>query len=573
MTSILVQSIDAKKGIFKYIQRGLCKDIYPGGVNMSKLLRSNVAKKALMKVQNVASKVRSVWDHEKTIEEQINQIRTVLDQELARDEYLVIVDENGLGYIHTNRLREGSSFTDEVGLAAAKTNTGLLQIYPRDTGEILIDASCPLLTDKNGKRFNLRMGRLVQRPFIGAIFGSLITLSSIVPAIIAYFLSNDLSMTTSVLIGTAIVTVIFSLIFYTIIMKNLREWYSVTKKISSGNLSAQIEKVGLRNEFHQIGYEINKIILGIRAIIDEFKHAAETVERISKEQEKETQRISTTFEELSAAVQTFRSGAETQRYSITNANEMVEMMMNQVQEMQEEVEKAVVGADDALQDASKGQEAIQIARSQMAKIQTEVANSAAKIRKITQEANAVKDKVASITRIAKQTNLLALNASIEASRAGEAGSGFAVVANEVRKLAEGTNEFAEEIMTLLEKTYKDLETTVAQVEDNVKAIHEGMEAVSQTDQVIEQLIQTTLSTKNLVLNNRKFVDLVHEDGNKLQEIMQQVNTIAEDFTNMVVATNESVDIQVEGINALAQNATKLAEEAIHLSRIINRFHY
>src|SRR5690606_17446896 len=199
-------------------------------------------------------------------------------------------------------------------------------------------------------------------------------------------------------------------------------------------------------------------------------HAAETVERISKEQEKETQRISTTFEELSAAVQTFRSGAETQRYSITNANEMVEMMMNQVQEMQEEVEKAVVGADDALQDASKGQEAIQIAHSQMAKIQTEVANSAAKIRKITQEANAVKDKVASITRIAKQTNLLALNASIEASRAGEAGSGFAVVANEVRKLAENTNEFASDIFTQLEKTREEMRAAVEHVESNTDAI-------------------------------------------------------------------------------------------------------
>ncbi|QBK24456.1 methyl-accepting chemotaxis protein [Ureibacillus thermophilus] len=540
---------------------------------MDRLLRSRVAKNALAKVQSVASKVRDKWDYEKSIEEQITEIRNILDQELNRDEYFVIVDENGFGHIHTNRLREGSSFTDKVGMAAAQTNTGLLQIYPRNTGEILIDASCPLLTDKNGKRFNLRMGRLVHQPFIGALFGALTAVSSIVSAIIAYIFSKDIVASASVLIGTAFITAILCLIFHKIIMERLREWYGVTKKISSGNLSAEVEKVGLRNEFHQIGYEINKVILGIRAIIDDVKRAAETVERISKEQEKETQRISTTFEELSAAVQTFRSGAETQRYSISNANEMVEAMMNQVQEMQDQVEKAVSGADEALQNAGKGQEAIQFAQQQMEKIQNDVMNSAAKILKITQEANIVKEKVASITQIAKQTNLLALNASIEASRAGESGKGFAVVANEVRKLAEGTNEFAEEIMTLLEKTYNDLETAVSQVENNIKAIDKGMEAVSQTDKVIEQLIQTSVSTKNLVLNNRKFVDLVNEDGNKLQEIMRQVNRIASDFTNMVAATNESVDIQVEAINSLAQNATKLAEETIHLNRIINRFHY
>src|SRR5690606_22156085 len=128
----------------------------------------------------------------------------------------------------------------------------------------------------------------------------LTAISSIIPALIVYLSSKDFLVTGSVFIATALISFIFSLIYYNIIMKRLREWYAVTKKISSGDLSAHVEKVGMRNEFHQIGYEINKIILGIRSMIEEFKHAAETVERISKEQELETQRISTTFEELSA---------------------------------------------------------------------------------------------------------------------------------------------------------------------------------------------------------------------------------------------------------------------------------
>lgn len=540
---------------------------------MERLLRSSVAKKALQKVQKIAVKVRDAFDDTKPLDEQVESIRSVLDKELNRDEYFVIVDENGFAYIHTNRLREGTAFTDNVGLTAARTDTALLQVYPRDSGEVLIDASCPLLTDSTGKRFNIRMGRLVHRPFIGLMFAILSAVSSILPALLIYILSKELFLTGTVFFTTAIISLIFSFIYYNIIMKRLREWYAVTKKISSGDLSAHVEKMGMRNEFHQIGYEINKIILGIRSMIEEFKYAAENVERISKEQEEETQRISTTFEELSAAIQTFRGGAETQSYSIENANEMVETMMSQVQDMQTEIEKAVDGADDALQDASKGQNAIQVTHSQMKTIQIEVMNSLAKIRDITNEANAVMEKVASITKIAKQTNLLALNASIEASRAGEAGNGFAIVANEVRKLAEGTNEFAEDIMTSLEKTYRDLESAVVQVEDNVRAIDRGMDAVSQTDEVIAQLIKAAVNTKDLVMNNRKFVDRVNEDGNKLQEIMKQVNAIADDFTNMVATTNESVDIQVEGINSLAQNASKLAEEAKHLSRIINRFHY
>lgn len=540
---------------------------------MNRLLRSSEAKKALEKVQKVAKRISQEWNLDKPIEDQIVELRSLLDKELDRDEYFVIVDGSGFSYVHTNRLREGNSFSDEVGLKAAKTKEALLQLYPRNTGEVLIDASCPILTDKNGKQFNLRMGSIVHRPFIGLMFSVLTIVTSLIASLVAFFISKEFYVAGSVFISAAIVSMIFSLFFYFTITKQLRHWYSVTKKISSGNLSAQVENTGYSNEFHQIGYEINKIIIGIRSIIDDFKNAADTVEHISKAQELETQRINAAFEELSATVQNFRSGAETQRFSIGNANDMVESMLKQVKGMQEEIEKTVAGADNALIDASKGQEAVKLTHEQMKKIQEDVFDTADKIRKIAEEANDVMKNVSSITQITKQTNLLALNASIEASRAGEAGKGFAIVANEVRELAEGTNEFANNIMTSLEKTRKDLEQLVIQVEDNVSVINKGMEAVSQTDEVIAQLIQASTHTKNLVVNNQIFVDKVTQEADKLQEIMNNIHSIADDFTNMVAATNESVDIQLESINSLVQDASKLSAEANHLGRIVKRFHY
>ena len=211
---------------------------------MEKLLPFIRCKKSTTKAESIAVKIREASDSTKSLEEQIEQIRPILDKELERDEYFVIVDENGFAYIHTNRLREGTAFTDKVGLAAARTDTGLLQVYPRDSGEVLIDASCPLFTDATGKRFNIRMGRLVHRPFIGLMFTILTAISSIIPALIVYLSSKDFLVTGSVFIATALISFIFSLIYYNIIMKRLREWYAVTKKISSGDLSAHVEKVG-----------------------------------------------------------------------------------------------------------------------------------------------------------------------------------------------------------------------------------------------------------------------------------------------------------------------------------------
>lgn len=540
---------------------------------MSRLLKTAVAKKALLKVERVARKVKKSWDATQAIEQQTEVIRALLDEELARDEYFVIVDESGYGFIHTNRLREGNKFTDEVGLAAARTNTPLLQLYPRNTGELLIDAACPLFTDKNGKKFNLRMGRLTHAPFLGLIFGSLNVVPSLVAGFTGYAVGMTLADSIIVFAGTFFIGLVMSLIYYFAIMNRLRSWYGVTRTVSSGDLSAEVQTIGFRNEFHQIGYELNKMILGMRAIMKDFDSAAQTVERISTEQEGESQRISAAFQELAAAMETFRGGAEQQQSSIGTSFSMVQEMMNQVQRMQEKVEDALAGADQAIIDANQGEAAIISAQQQMKAIQDDVLQTAGKIRVISEEANMVMAKVSAITAISKQTNLLAINAAIEAERAGESGKGFSIVAKEVRKLAEGTSDFSKDIMSSLEQTRRDLEMAVIQVQENVTSIDEGIEIVTQAGGVIIQLKNASLNTKQLISSNRKSVEAVTNDGKKLQEIMKEIDIISDDFTRMVAEANLSMEMQAEGVNLLAQDATRLTQEAEALNKIVKRFRY
>ncbi|MED4269387.1 methyl-accepting chemotaxis protein, partial [Geobacillus stearothermophilus] len=139
---------------------------------MSELTKQRRSKRALKKVTETAEALRKMIDRTRPLEEQLDRIRTFLDERLGRDEYFVLVDESGYGVVHTNRLREGRVFADPVGLAAARTNEPLLQVYERDTGEVLIDASCPFWTEPGGRRFNLRMGRLMHRPYLQWVLAS-----------------------------------------------------------------------------------------------------------------------------------------------------------------------------------------------------------------------------------------------------------------------------------------------------------------------------------------------------------------------------------------------------------------
>lgn len=540
---------------------------------MSRLLQTKAAKRALQKVERVAKELNGNWNTKIPIEEQADRLRSKLDEALKHDEFFVIVDQTGRGVIHTNRLREGTPFIDDVGMRAAKTNVPILQLYPRNTGEVLIDASCPLFQDEHGNKYNLRMGRLIHRPFIGLMFASLCLMTAFLGALSGIVAGLTYLQSLIIFLVSLVGGTLLSTFFYKTIISRLRNWYSVTRTISSGNLSAEVKTIGARNEFHQIGYEINKVILGFRSIIKQFENASTTVDHISKEQAQAALNLSAAFDQVSATMQSFRGGAEQQSNSVIEAQEMVHEMMRQVENMQSEVEKAVQGADQALQTATDGELAVVSTQNQMRQIQSAVLATAAKIRDISTEADSAIEKVSSITAIAKQTNLLALNASIEAARAGDAGKGFAIVANEVRKLAEGTNDFANDILSSLEQTRIDLQEAVEQVEYNVHSIGEGVDLVAMAEKAFDNLKVASITTKDLVTNNRESAISITKDGKKIQYIIEEINKIAKDFSMIVAETAINVDKQIEGIHLLAEDASLLSQEADNLNVIVKRFHY
>ncbi|RAK17176.1 methyl-accepting chemotaxis protein [Anoxybacillus vitaminiphilus] len=540
---------------------------------MEKLLKRKVAQKALNKVQRVAEEIQRTIHPDMSISEQLETLRHILDKRLEHDEYFLIVDESGYAIIHTNRLREGITFNDEVGSKAATTNVPLLQIYKRNTGEVLIDASCPLFTDRNGKRFNLRMGRLVHQPYLEAWFSSIVLLPSITVAIASFLLSLSLFHIFLLTSGAFLVSFVCSFCFYRVLITRLRNWYHVTRTVSSGNLHTEVRTVGKRNEFHQIGYEINKVILGMRSILNEFAKATHSVDQVSKEQKEEAKRLSEAFDEVSATMETFRQGAQKQTTFVQQAKTRIETMMESIWRIQKEIEQAVQRAQSTLDSAQIGNEQIQKTEQKMRTIQTKIRETSQLIQMVAKEADMVMKKVSAITAIADQTNMLALNASIEAARAGEAGKGFAVVASEVRKLAEDTNSFASEILSSLNKTRKDLITAVQAVDENVDAIEETTSSLLKTSKSIAEFQEMSTQMNELISHNRSYVEKATAEGEELQHLITDVYYIAEDFTNVVHETATGIEQQVSGVHMLAKEAAALAEEVHRLNQILKRFQF
>ncbi|MBB5323907.1 methyl-accepting chemotaxis protein [Anoxybacillus tepidamans] len=536
---------------------------------MNRLLKKRRAQQALKKVVRVAEQIEQQLDKKIPLEEQIEPIRTLLDEQLRQDEYFVIVDENGYAIVHTNRLREGRTFSDEVGKKAAKTTEPLLQAYMRDTGEMLIDASCPLYKDETGKQFNLRMGRLFHRPYLQLHFLCLST----VPAIISYLVASIFSLSLLFAFSfTIVISFAISAFFYKTIVNELRHWYGVTRTVSSGNLNAEVRTTKKRTEFHQIGYELNKMILGVRTILSELAKATQTVQQVSEHQQFETKRLSESFDEIAAAMETFREGAKQQTTSVELANRFVANMLREVWNMQNEFESVVKQAHEAMKSVNEGTRLIDLTKQQMNAMQRDMNQTTALIRSVSEEANRAVEMISAITAIAKQTNLLALNASIEASRAGEAGKGFAIVAQEVRVLAENTNAFAGQILSSLKTMRNMLNDAVQAVQQNGENASKTMHSLLETSKTMESFQQMFTEMNALLLRNRKHVERITNDGDELKQTIEGVHNIAKDFTNMVHETTAGLEQQTIAIHELAKEAALLSKSIQQLQQIVNRFH-
>lgn len=522
-------------------------------------------KKQKVIVERTAQEIEQVLDKYQGLDEQARmEIRKVMDENLGRLEYFVLVTENSFGEIHTNHLREGIYFDDPVGIKCALVSETTSFFYPRNTGEQLIDVSTPVYL--NGKRnYALRSGKILHgtnrhiKIGIPFLILQLLGLSS--------FLLGNAYLAAAAIMSSSGIIIWDRFVFHRAYWK----WISFLRMIGKGNLENKLFTKS-RDEFGQIQFELNKMGLGVANVIHQVEKSSEQVSASAEELRTNTEETRKATEHIALAIQEVSIGSEQQATDINVSAITTNQMATEIQRIKghaQSVSSQTVVTSEA---ASKGNALIQTAIQQMTSINHAVENLSKVVLVLGERSDEIAEIVNVMADIHTQTNLLALNASIEAARAGEEGKGFAIVAEEIRKLSEqsavSTQSIDDLIQTIQKETYAIEQASQASAQEVSTGIHDihlagdsfeeiqrsVNKVVTQNKEISQAIQQLSVSSGEVATS----IDSISEVVKKTNAEAQQVSA----FTEEQVAT-------MDEITSSTANLSKMSNE---LQRLIARFH-
>jgi len=351
--------------------------------------------------------------------------------------------------------------------------------------------------------------------------------------------AND-QLRTMLIAVSVVITVLILLILWFVIRKivtlPLLNLIDKARELSSGDgdLTRKLKIVGY-DEIAKASEQINHFIEKVRVLIDHAKSLSSENSSISHE-------LSATSLQVGKLVE--------------QSTTIVEDATQRAGRMQEEISGSIELAKVGKEDMLKANQSLSGASQAVVTLTTEIQKSAevettmaSKIHQLSQDAEQVKSVLTIISDIADQTNLLALNAAIEAARAGEHGRGFAVVADEVRKLAERTQKSLVEINATINVIVQSISDSSEQMSDN----SEKIEALAHTALDVEKKIKATfLIIGDATKASELTVDSYLQTGQNIGDIMQDISKI-----NKISGENSR---SVEEISSAAEHLDRMTDE-------------
>ncbi|MFZ4619281.1 MAG: methyl-accepting chemotaxis protein [Bacteroidota bacterium] len=349
---------------------------------------------------------------------------------------------------------------------------------------------------------------------------------------------------TSIGVGIALLIVgrIFILFIFSSITKGIIQLRDAAKLAATGNLNVHVN--------HQSTDEVGELAASFGQMVGNIKN-------LMKEVHEATAAVASASTQISSSTEELAAGSQEQSTQTSEVAAAIEEMTRTLEQGSAGIQLAAQSAQQAGEDAQQGGKVVGNTILGMRRISDVVYKSAEQVKVLGTSSDKIGEIIGVIDDIADQTNLLALNAAIEAARAGEQGRGFAVVADEVRKLAERTSKATKEIAVMIRQIQDDTGQAVSSMKKGTEEVTNGISMAEEAGNML----------RNIVASASSVADMIQQIASASKEQTITAGQISKNVDAISAVTQESAS----GTQQIARTAEDLNRLTENLQNLIDKF--
>jgi len=367
----------------------------------------------------------------------------------------------------------------------------------------------------------------------------------------------------------------FSLVFGTILSNKIsKQIIAVAKnaeEIAKGNLKIEKFENNSKDEIGQLGRAFQTMSNNLIHLVQQVSLSSTQVAASSQELSAGAEQSAQASQQVAIAIMEVSVGAERQLSAVNETSAVVQQMSAGIQQMLENAKIVVSSSEKTAVSAIEGSQAIDRTIQQIFNIEKTVTGSADVVKNLGERSKEIGQIVDTISGISAQTNLLALNAAIEAARAGEQGRGFAVVADEVRKLAEQSQEASQQIASLINEIQQDTQKAVLSMSEGTHQVKLGTEVAETAGQAFQQISTLVNEVSSQVAEISEEIQQMAQGSQRIVSSITEIYETSRDITGQTQTVSAATEEQSASIEEIASSSQVLAKMADELQGSLKKF--